>query len=124
MHSVSRRAFLGATLAGLASGHVHRAQPAAVTTLEKVVEFAAFQPSTLFLTWQRDPTTTMTVQWVGARGETCDTNVYYSTDLGGPPQVQKTTAKSYADSDLMVFRTELTGLKPGSDYRFRIGKHS
>jgi|GEM_PF-5448179 hypothetical protein len=30
----------------------------------KVPDDSAFQPSTLFLTGQRDPTTTMTVQWV------------------------------------------------------------
>lgn len=36
-----------------------------------------FIPATLFLTWFRDPTTTMTVQWVGTQGETSDTKVYY-----------------------------------------------
>ena len=50
-----------------------------------------FQPATLFLTWQRDPTTTMTVQWVGTVGETADTRVYYSTGAAGPWLGQKPT---------------------------------
>lgn len=121
MHAVSRRSFLGATMAGLASTPFLQGQQPG---LERVVEHAAYQPDTLHLTWHRDPTTTMDVQWVGARGETSDTNVYYTSDLAGPPQVQPTTAKPYADSDLKVFRAELTGLKPDSDYHFRIGRFS
>src|SRR5438477_3191174 len=124
MHAITRRAFLGAALGGLASVPLLQAQPPA-TGLEKVPEEPAYQPSTLFLTWQRDPTTTMTVQWVGARGETSDTNVYYTAEQIGPWQAKTTIVKPFApDTDLKVFRTELTGLAPGTDYRFQIGKHS
>ena len=35
-----------------------------------------------------------------------------------------TVAKSYPMSDYKVFRGELSGLKPGTDYSFRIGKSS
>src|SRR5262249_14006178 len=91
----------------------------------------AFQPTTLFLTWQRDPTTTMTVQWVGVNGETADTRVYYAPLQGqgrrwfapvwrGLP----TAARPYPMTDFKVFRAELTGLSPGTDYQFRIGKAS
>ncbi len=123
MHAVSRRSFLGAALAGLSSAHLLHGQQAAQPSARDV-EHAAFQPSTLFLTWQRDPTTTMTVQWVGAAGETSDTNVYYNTELAGPPLVQPATAKPFPMTDLKVFRAELTGLRPGGDYRFWIGRHS
>jgi hypothetical protein len=85
---------------------------------------AAFQPSTLFLTWQRDPTTTMTVQWVGAIGETADANVFYSAHGADAWQMQPTKTKPYPRTDLKVFRADLTGLTPGADYEFRIGKHS
>jgi hypothetical protein len=85
---------------------------------------AAFQPSTLFLTWQRDPTTTMTVQWVGAVGETADTKVYYSEPPCDCWEAEPATTKPYPQTDLKVFRAELTGLSPGTDYQFRIGKHS
>jgi acid phosphatase type 7 len=121
MLSLSRRTFLGTALAGLASGPILAAQKAAEAVTK---EDAAFQPSTLFLTWQRDPTTTMTVQWVGARGETADTTVYYGTPEDEEWQTQATTAKPYPETDLKVFHAELTGLTPGTDYVFQIGHRS
>jgi hypothetical protein len=124
MFPVSRRAFLGASLAGLASGQfLGAAAPGRAAA--KRYDDAPFQPSTLFLTWQRDPTTTMTVQWVGAAGETADTRISYTkAGVGDTWHVQPTTAKPYPRTDLKVFRTELTGLAPGADYQFRIGKVS
>jgi hypothetical protein len=60
MNRLSRRSFLGASLAGLASTPLFAAdQPA--EKIKKATDDPAFQPDTLFLTWQRDPTTTMTV---------------------------------------------------------------
>src|SRR4051794_17491835 len=123
MFSPSRRAFLGASFAGLASGRVPGADKPAQTAV-KTLEDPAFQPSTLFLTWQRDPTTTMTVQWVGTVGETADTRVYYSPGALGPWLAQKPLARPYPVTDFKVFRAELTGLAPGTTYQFRIGKSS
>jgi hypothetical protein len=116
MHTLSRRSFLGASLAGLASAPFLGAQ--------SLFDDPAFQPSTLFLTWQRDPTTTMTVQWVGTRGETADTNIYFSPSLLGGWRAQPTLAKPYPQTDFKVFRAELTGLTPDTEYLFRVGKQS
>jgi hypothetical protein len=116
---------LGASLAGLAAGRLPGAEPAAEPY--SPTEGATFTPSTLFLTWQRDPTTTMTVQWIAAAGETSDTRVSYSptkVDTVGRWPSQATTAKPYPMTDLKVFRAELTGLSPGTDYQFKIGKDS
>lgn len=124
--SLNRRSFLGGSLAGLAAGRLF-AQEKTAPSAEAVVksaEIAPYQPSTLFLTWQRDPTTTMTVQWVGASGETADTSITYSSIKNVHWQNQPTSPKPYPLSDLKVFRTELTGLTPDTDYQFRIGKHS
>lgn len=85
---------------------------------------APFRPDTLFLTWQRDPTTTMTVQWIGAAGETTDTNIYYATLLQLHWKSQAATARPYPRTSLKVFRAELTGLTPDTNYHFRIGKQS
>ena len=76
----------------------------------------AFHPSTLFLTWQRDPTTTMTVQWIGTLGETKDTAVALATDPAGPWQTKPASARPYPMADFKVFRAELIGLtlKAGS----------
>src|SRR6516164_2829108 len=121
MFSLSRRAFLASSLAGLASGRILGMDKTDEPTV-KASDDPAFQPSTLFLTWQRDPTTTMTVQWVGVTGETADTKVSYAASQTGPFQTQAPVIKPYPLTDFKVFRAELTGLKPGTDYWFKIGK--
>lgn len=123
MFSSSRRAFLGASIAGLASGSLFGAQePAPAVTRAR--DDDDFQPTTLFLTWQSDPTTTMTVQWVGAVGETADTTVTYSAIPSGCLHSQRPATKPYPMTDLKVFRAELTELSPGTNYQFQIGKRS
>ncbi len=123
MLTISRRAFLGASLAGLATGKIFGPDKP-TETAPKTLEDAPFQPSTLFLTWQRDPTTTMTVQWIGTIGETADTKVSYSPLRPGGWTAQPITIKPYPLTDFKVFRAELTGLSPGTDYQFRIGRSS
>jgi hypothetical protein len=123
MFSSSRRLFLGSALAGLAGSQVLGSQ-VLQEILTKVPDDAAFQPSTLFLTWQQDPTTTMTIQWVGTRGETADTTIRYAAGTNDEWKTQATSANPYPMTELKVFRAELTGLTPGTDYQFRIGKHS
>jgi len=119
----SRRAFLGATITGLATGRL-LGEDKTDEVPKKSPDDPPFQPSTLFLTWQRDPTTTMTVQWVGAVGETANTAVSCSAAQGGPWHSQPPVVKPYPLTDLKVFRAELTGLTPGTDYLFKIGKQS
>jgi len=85
----SRRSFLGASLAGLASTRLLAADTP-VDTSKSARDYDAFQPNTLFLTWQRDPTTTMTVQWVGTAGETADTKVTYTPLQSGGWKTQET----------------------------------
>lgn len=119
----SRRTFLGASLAGLGTACLF-AQNDSAKELPKVSDDAAFRPDTLFLTWQRDPTTTMTVQWVGAVGESTDTNVWYSLVREEDWESKPAVIRPYPRTDLKVFRAELTGLSPGTDYQFRIGKQS
>jgi hypothetical protein len=146
MVNVNRRLFLGASAGGVILPYVLGAdKPKSVET-----EDAAFNPQTLFLTWHRDPTTTMVVQWVGTRGETADTKIYYRPLTQPPPpvpvgllgagslvgaatllplaaqfwQVQPTEARPYPGTDFKVFRAELLNLRPGTDYEFRIGKAS
>jgi hypothetical protein len=122
MFSLSRRLFLQGSLAGLAPGLAFGAAPARRPVKER--DDPPFRPSTLFLTWQRDPTTTMTVQWVGTRGETADPAISYAPLFTDRWRVQPTTPRPYPLSDFKVFRAELTGLAPGTDYEFRIGGRS
>ncbi len=121
MFSASRRSFLGTSLAALAAGRLFAAdEPQALLAADA----PGSGPSTLFLTWQRDPTTTMTVQWVGAAVELADRTVAYAPRKADRWQTQAPTVRPYPRTDLKLFRTELTGLKPGTDYQFRIGEQS
>jgi hypothetical protein len=120
MTSSTRRDFLAASLAGVASGPLLAAAPP-VPRIDPSRD-DPHKPSTLFLTWQRDPTTTMTIQWVGpARTE--DAVIHYAPNKCPLWQTKATTARPYPRAGLAVFRAELTNLTPGADYRFFIGKH-
>ncbi|MBL8821915.1 MAG: metallophosphoesterase family protein [Planctomycetia bacterium] len=137
----SRRSFLTASLAGVAASawaQGRRVYP----------EDPPFQPATIFLTWHRDPTTTMVVQWIGTQGETSDYRIFYRpvlthgavaqwTSSAGTPggfgslissltdwRIQMPVSKPYPKTDFKVFRAELTGLHPGTNYEFRLGKSS
>jgi acid phosphatase type 7 len=89
-------------------------------------------PDTLFLTWQRDPTTTMTIQWIG-KALPAEERVISFAERGqiswkeGPTATTKpfpvveVKNKPTGPTDLLVFRAELTGLTPGTEYSFRIG---
>lgn len=122
MSDYSRRAFLGASLAGLACGRFLGTGDLAAA---EVADDFSERPSTLFLTWQNDPTTTMTVQWVGTHDEKRDFGIYYlpvAAPKIAPWAMQPTTVRPYPLINLKVFRAELRGLCPGTDYQFRIGK--
>lgn len=153
MFNLDRRLFLGTSLAGLTSLPIigqdaktkdkvkdDDKQDKEPPSPKTVREDAPFQPSTLFLTWHRDPTTTMDIQWVGTTGETADIKIYYTSDpIPVPPKtvskdksaeskvawkVFETKTRPYPLSDFKVFRAELSDLKPDTDYSFRIGTAS
>lgn len=117
---MDRRIFLQASLAGVAgaTGWANGGWPGVFAAESEAVSF-----DTLFLTWQRDPTTTMTIQWIGgemAKG----TAVQYAQHDQEVWQVGTTTIKPYPDTDLKVHRCELVNLSPGTEYRFQIGTPS
>jgi hypothetical protein len=87
-------------------------------------ETPTFNPRALFLTWQRDPTTTMTVQWVGDEQDGATRPVWYSKRGSQLWSKQNHTALPYPKSDSRIFRAELSGLEPDTDYVFRIGTDS
>jgi hypothetical protein len=63
-HASSRRHFLTCSAGLAASLGVSRLLGQDVPKISPEGE-KRFKPDTLFLTWQRDPTTTMTIQWIG-----------------------------------------------------------
>lgn len=125
MSSFSRRQFLGSSLGGIAAAYSFGpnlfGQDAKAIAEAADPASANFAPDTLFLSWQRDPTTTMTVQWLGG-DSAADSSIEFATVENPLWQVAKTTTKPYTNTDQKVYRSEITGLKPGSEYQFHIGK--
>lgn len=119
-----RRDFLGiaaASLAGAWTGRGFADQP------QGAPAFAAnptFEPNPLFLTWQRDPTTTMTIQWIGPESDGKDRPIWFAKDGSMEWKSQPGEVKPFPKTDLKIFRTELKGLEPGAEYRFRVGLDS
>ena len=122
MNPLDRRGFLGTSF-GLSAAFATGPLAFGVEIAPKPRRFS-YRPETLFLTWQQDPTTTMTVQWVGREGEYEDTKIYYTTGFPAATAVVPTITKPFPLADLKVFRAELTGLKPNTEYFFQIGKKS
>lgn len=78
------------------------------------------RPPAVYLTWQRDPTTTMTIHWHGD-----DTNeptrVTYRTLDDAVEHSATGTSRYLADLDRHIHTVELTGLAPRQTYTFRAG---
>ena len=129
MKMFDRREFLGASLGGLAALSAGSRLPGRDARRD------ASALDTLFLTWRRDPTTTMVVQWIGPPASPEDSTIHFSIadaqrgdkkDPGGQGIVQSVPTKRhpYPMTDLHVFRAELGGLSPGTEYQFQIGKNA
>lgn len=127
MSAFNRRLFLQSgslLLAGGASGlldHTGR-------LLAANPEFSGrpqFKPRALFLTWNDDPTTTMTVQWLGQNEKDGkDRGLWHRRSKTQVWQEQPHTARRFPNTDLWLFRAQLTGLTPDAVYRFRVGLDS
>jgi hypothetical protein len=132
MPLLPRRDFLSLSLGGLgaalACGSRLFADESAELTSPESAQFAnalgaRFAPDSLFLTWHRDPTTTMTIQWVGPQTQE-DKSISYVPLDGEVWVTSKTITKPFPNTDLKVHRCELSGLKTGTEYMFQIGKSS
>ncbi|MCH8508279.1 MAG: metallophosphoesterase family protein [Phycisphaerales bacterium] len=80
---------------------------------------AEVPPRAMYLTWRRDPTTTMVVQWHGEPGDAMPSLAYRARGAESwrtaRPEVQP-----MAYTGRPVYTAELTGLEPGSKHEFRI----
>ncbi len=77
------------------------------------------EPIALYLTWQQNPTTTMTIQWqtIGASDATV---IYGTADGERIGQQVPQQSRTIPTTDRWVYAAELTGLEPGTDYTFRL----
>jgi hypothetical protein len=77
----------------------------------------------LYLTWQSDPTSTMTINWVDLHANT-SLDVYYRPVASSASAWNKATGSRFtiADTVMQGRRVELKGLQPDTFYEFNIGK--
>ncbi|TVQ72638.1 MAG: metallophosphoesterase [Balneolaceae bacterium] len=82
-----------------------------------------YDPIALFLTWQSDPTTTMTIDWhvLESEGRTVLEYRKLRSSWNDPLEA---TVIDFPYSERKIHRVELTGLEPGSVYEFRFGESS
>jgi len=82
-----------------------------------------FDPVGLMLTWQQDPTTSMTIDWYVIDE---DREILEYRELGEDDWSNPVTAESipFPWSERTIKRVELTGLNPGTYYEFRFGVSS
>lgn len=124
MSNLSRRAFLQSASLLVGGAYAHSILG---NKLQAAPSFAAkpsFNPEALFLTWQRDPTTTMTVQWVGSDKDAATRPIWFAKAGTEDWKSQTWTTRDFPKTDRKIFRSELTGLEAGTDYRFRVGNDS
>ncbi|MBX9584110.1 MAG: metallophosphoesterase family protein [Gemmataceae bacterium] len=127
MTSLHRRGFLGA--AALAAGSVPRLF---ARDLPPPREIGPADPGpglgtpagldTLFLTYKGDPTTSATVQWLGT-DPAADGTVRYVTPEGVAWKTAPARKRPFPRTDYTLFRADLSGLAPGTDYLFQVAGH-
>lgn len=82
-------------------------------------------PAGLLLTWQHDPTTTMTIDWHRRANELSEPAVIEARPRGTEEWIPvKAERFDFPNSDRKVDRVELTNLRPASEYEFRGGPNS
>lgn len=83
-----------------------------------------YEPIGILLTWQQDPTTTMTIDWhtvPGARRPQPTAILYKKEGSESEWKEKPGTFHAFPYTSRTVNRVELTGLEPGTTYLFRIG---
>lgn len=99
MSTISRRGFLQSASLLVGGAYAHSILGG---NLQAAPSFAAkptFNPEALFLTWQRDPTTTMTVQWVGDEKEAASRPIWYAKAGSDDWKSQLWTSRDFPKTD-------------------------
>ena len=86
-----------------------------------------YVPVALYLTWQKDPTTTMTVQWLSTLQDEDDDIEFYEIQKEVPKEIPWKMKKGEhsqvpEDHPFLVHKTLIEDLAPDTEYCFRFGK--
>ena len=121
---LDRRRFLQSTSLLVAGGYAQAAFGVEATSTPQFAKQPTFEPTALFLTWQRDPTTTMTIQWIGSDKDAAGRPVWYSKEGTNAWRMATGTSRPFPKTERAIIRTELSDLEPGTEYLFRVGLDS
>lgn len=82
------------------------------------------EPVGMLLTWQQDPTTTMTIDWQTEPDDEAEPVLRCKKVDDGDDDWREVQADQheFPYSDRTIHRVELTGLEPDTHYRFRVGE--
>jgi hypothetical protein len=81
-------------------------------------------PVAVYLTWQRDPTTTMTVQWITEVQEEKDA-IFYQKEGDSAWEIAVGAHAPMPESEpYLIHKVELVNLTPGDSYFFKTGEKS
>ena len=83
---------------------------------------AATEPAGLLLTWQQDPSTTMTIDWHTEPGDLARGTLAYRKRGSQDWATVSASQHAFPYSDRTIHRVELTGLQPSTYYEFRTGE--
>ncbi|RLE38137.1 hypothetical protein DRJ23_05050 [Candidatus Acetothermia bacterium] len=86
-----------------------------------LVLFGAQAPQYVHLSWQHDPTTTMTIMWRTDTDVTDSVVEYGPTDNYGMSASGTVETYTYARKEILWHTVELTGLTPNTTYHYRCG---
>lgn len=83
---------------------------------------AEYDPVAVYLTWQRNPDTTMTISWLTPKDRPSDIVEYRREDTEGWLSAEGGHVALPDEVPYFIHRIELVGLKPSTDYLFRTGE--
>ncbi len=103
-----------------ASVHNHRTTSSDIAWAARLtVEEATTDPRALYLTWQRDPTTTMTIHWHSGPDDAA-LQLQYTSTVDAAWERASFVSHAMVHSDRTIHTAKLTELSPGTTYRFRL----
>lgn len=85
-------------------------------------EEGVYDPIAVYLTWQHNPESTMTVQWITHSDRKKDTVEFQQLDESEWHKAKGSHQALPGPYDYIVHCVELTGLEPFTNYRFRTGR--
>lgn len=93
------------------------------TLLDKATLAHGYDPIAVYLTWQNDPTTTMTIQWISFSDEKENLVKFHDNRQNSSWQVAIGRSLPLASkSPYLLHRVEITGLEPSTEYTFQISQ--